>query len=81
VSHSIHPSPQAATFIKDTKAQPKLNMVCSRASCLFSTRHFGNRASYGADEPAWSILARMVTNVSGNTASLVDVSSSTDHQR
>ena len=26
MSHSIHPSPQAATFIKDTKAQPKLNM-------------------------------------------------------
>ncbi len=43
--------------------------------------HFGNRAGYGADVSACSMLARMATSVSGKTASLVDVSSSTDHQR
>jgi hypothetical protein len=59
-------SDYTTTFLRDFRDHPE---------------HFRNRAGYEADAAAWSMLARMATSVSGKTASPVDVSSSTDHQR
>jgi hypothetical protein len=76
-------SPRVGRLIRVFGSQPKV--LSGLRHCLRAFRyhrpHFGNRERYGADVSAWSILARMATSVSGKTTSLVDVSSSIDHQR
>ena len=84
IAHPISDSPAksgSGEFAELRLKQPDRHFAVYSGVFRGHREHFGNRAGYGADVSACSMLARMATSVSGKTASLVDVSSSTDHQR